>query len=69
MTAIASVDHRLTQTDGKLVGHAQVSTDDQDCAAQIATLKRLGCKKIYADQISGRRRDRAQLAACLDYLR
>ena len=46
-----------------------VSTDDQDCAIQIATLKRLGCKKIHADQISGRRRERAQLAACLDYLR
>jgi DNA invertase Pin-like site-specific DNA recombinase len=69
MTAIASVDHRLTQTDGKLVGYARVSTDDQDCAIQIATLKRLGCKKIYADRISGRLRDRTQLAACLDYLR
>ena len=26
-------------------------------------------KKICADQLSGRRRERAQLAACLDYLR
>ena len=69
MTAIVSVDHRLTQTDGKLVGYARVSTDDQDCAVQLATLKRLGCKKIYADKLSGRQRDRAQLAACLDYLR
>jgi DNA invertase Pin-like site-specific DNA recombinase len=69
MATIASVDHRLTQTDGKLVGYARVSTDDQDCAIQITTLKRLGCKKIYTDQISGRRRERAQLAACLDYLR
>lgn len=69
MTAIASVDHRLTQTDGKLVGYARVSTDDQDCAIQLTTLERLGCKKIYADRISGRRRERAQLAACLDYLR
>ena len=69
MATIASIDHRLTQTDGKLVGYARVSTDDQDCAIQIATLKRLGCRKIYADQISGRRRERAQLATCLDYLR
>jgi DNA invertase Pin-like site-specific DNA recombinase len=51
------------------VGYARVSTDDQDCAVQLATLKRLGCKKIYADKLSGRQRDRAQLAACLDYLR
>ena len=51
------------------MGYARVSTDDQDCAIQIATLKRLGCKKIYADQLSGRQRERAQRAACLDYLR
>jgi DNA invertase Pin-like site-specific DNA recombinase len=69
MTRIASVDERLATTDGKLVGYARVSTDDQDCALQIATLKHLGCRKIYADKISGRRRDRAQLEACLDYVR
>jgi DNA invertase Pin-like site-specific DNA recombinase len=69
MTRIASVDERLATTDGKLVGYARVSTDDQDCALQIATLKHLGCRKIYADRISGRRRDRAQLEACLDYVR
>ena len=69
MTRIASLDNRLAATDGKLVGYARVSTDDQDCAIQIATLERLGCKKIYADKLSGRRRDRAQLVACLDYLR
>lgn len=69
MPRIASLGERLAATDGKLVGYARVSTDDQDCAIQIATLKRLGCKKIYADKISGRRRDRAQLEACLDYLR
>ena len=63
MTRIASLDQRLATTDGKLVGYARVSTDDQDCAIQIATLKHLGCKKIYADRITGRRRDRAQLAA------
>ena len=69
MTSIASLGDRLAATDGKLVGYCRVSTDDQDCAVQIATLERLGCKKIYADKVSGRRRDRAQLAACLDYLR
>ena len=69
MTRIASLDNRLAATDGKLVGYCRVSTDDQDCAVQIATLERFGCKKIYADQVGGRRRDRAQLAACLDYLR
>jgi DNA invertase Pin-like site-specific DNA recombinase len=69
VTSIASLDDRLAATDGKLVGYCRVSTDDQDCALQIATLKRLGCQKIYADKISGRRRDRDQLAACLDYLR
>ena len=69
MTRIASLDNRLAATDGKLVGYCRVSTDDQDCAVQIATLERFGCKKIYADQVGGRRRDRAQLAACLDCLR
>jgi DNA invertase Pin-like site-specific DNA recombinase len=69
VTRIASLDDRLAATDGKLVGYARVSTDDQDCTIQIATLKRLGCKKIYADKVTGRRRDRNQLVACLDYLR
>jgi DNA invertase Pin-like site-specific DNA recombinase len=69
MTEILAVAERPAAAGGKLVGYARVSTDDQDCAVQIAFLERLGCKKIYADIVGGRRRDRAQLAACLDYLR
>jgi hypothetical protein len=40
-----------------------------DLCNKVATLEHLGCRKIYADRISGQRRERGQLAACLDCLR
>jgi len=55
---------------GKVVGYARTSTADQDAGleAQIRDLKAAGCDKIFSEKQSSVA-ERAQLAACLEYLR
>ena len=52
-----------------LLGHARVSTDDQDLALQRAALRKAGCRRIHEAKVSGARRDRPQLARLLDQVR
>lgn len=52
-----------------LLGYARVSTDDQDLTNQRAELHATGCTRIYAEKITGARRDRPELARLLDHLR
>ncbi len=52
-----------------LLGYARVSTDDQDLTNQRAELHAAGCTRIYAEKITGARRDRPELARLLDHLR
>ncbi len=52
-----------------LVGYARVSTQDQNPALQLDTLKAVGCERIYTERASGAQRDRPELAAALDFLR
>ena len=67
------IDHGLTDLDlitGRLLlGYARVSTDDQDLTHQRAELHAAGCTRIYAEKITGTRRDRPELARLLDHLR
>jgi len=51
------------------IGYARVSTDDQDTAVQVATLKSAGCERIYKEKVSGGRWDRPELHRLLDQLR
>lgn len=51
------------------IGYARVSTDDQDLALQRAALQAAGCRRIYAEKISGARRDCPQLHRLLDQIR
>jgi len=51
------------------IGHARVSTDDQDLRLQRAALKEAGCRRIYGEKVSGAKRDRPALARMLDQLR
>ncbi|WP_245632438.1 recombinase family protein [Edaphobacter aggregans] len=51
-----------------VIGYARVSTDDQTNAAQLAELKKAGCKRIYEEKMSGRNVDRPELTRCLDRL-
>lgn len=52
---------------GRLVGYARVSTDDQDLSLQIDSLTGLGIDQddIFTEKISGAKTDRPQLDACL----
>jgi DNA invertase Pin-like site-specific DNA recombinase len=52
-----------------LIGYARVSTDDQDLAIQRASLKEVGCRRIYEEKVSGATRDRLQLTRLLDHIR
>jgi DNA invertase Pin-like site-specific DNA recombinase len=51
----------------RLVGHARVSTVDQDLSLQIDSLTGLGIdpENIFTEKISGAKPDRPQLDACL----
>lgn len=47
------------------IGYARVSTDDRNLDLQIAALKKAGCRRIYADGISGAATKRPELDKCL----
>lgn len=59
----------MRQSGRLLLGYARVSTDDQDLTNQRTELEAVGCSRIYAEKISGTRRDRTELARLLDHLR
>jgi DNA invertase Pin-like site-specific DNA recombinase len=52
-----------------LIGYARVSTDNQETAAQVATLRSAGCERIYREKASGSRWDRPELQKILSQLR
>ena len=52
-----------------LLGYARVSTDDQDLTRQRTELQAAGCTKLFAEKITGTRRERPELARLLDHLR
>jgi DNA invertase Pin-like site-specific DNA recombinase len=55
---------------GRTIGYARVSTDDQDLSLQIDALTGHGIPKsqIFTDKLSGARSDRPGLAKCLETL-
>ncbi len=52
-----------------MLGYARVSTDDQDLTNQRAELHAAGCSRLFAEKITGTRRDRPELTRMLDHLR
>lgn len=52
-----------------LIGYARVSTQDQDTAAQISSLKSAGCEIIFHEKASSRRWERPELHLLLRQLR
>lgn len=52
-----------------IIGYARVSTNDQNLDAQTDALKATGAGRLFADKISGSKRDRPELDRMLDQLR
>jgi DNA invertase Pin-like site-specific DNA recombinase len=52
-----------------LIGYARVSTGDQTTDPQTDQLTAAGCERIFAETVSGSRRERPELDALLDYIR
>jgi len=52
-----------------IIGYARVSTLDQNLAAQIDALKAAGAEKIFQEKVTGKSRQRPQLAKLLEQLR
>lgn len=65
----ADIATRDIETGAFLIGYARVSTRDQDLTNQEAQLRAAGCGKVFAEKITGTRRDRPQLDRLLDHLR
>jgi DNA invertase Pin-like site-specific DNA recombinase len=47
------------------IGYARVSTDGQTLDAQHATLRDVGCERVFSEKQSGAKTDRQQLARAL----
>lgn len=52
-----------------LIGHARVSTAEQDTTLQTDALKAAGCERIFEDAATGATADRLGLSAALSFLR
>lgn len=52
-----------------IIGYARVSTDDQNLDAQTDALKAVGAGRLFADRISGSKRERPELDRMLEQLR
>ncbi|MBL3611186.1 recombinase family protein [Rhodovulum sulfidophilum] len=52
-----------------IIGYARVSTDDQTLDSQTDALTVAGAERIFADKISGSKRERPELGKMLDQLR
>jgi DNA invertase Pin-like site-specific DNA recombinase len=51
------------------IGYARVSTKDQSLNLQKDALEKAGCRKIYSEQISGTKTDRANLDEMIEHVR
>ena len=52
-----------------IIGYARVSTEDQHLDAQTFALEGAGAGRIYAEKISGTKKDRPELERMIDQLR
>jgi DNA invertase Pin-like site-specific DNA recombinase len=51
------------------LGYARVSTEDQHLDLQLEALRAAGCEKIFQEKVSGKDRNRPELARLLEHLR
>jgi DNA invertase Pin-like site-specific DNA recombinase len=51
------------------LGYARVSTEAQDNAAQLAALKKAGCRRVFEEKASGGRWERPELQRVIEQIR
>lgn len=51
------------------IGYARVSTEEQNLDRQMDQLKEEGCERIYAEKVTGAKKERPQLNMLFEYLR
>jgi DNA invertase Pin-like site-specific DNA recombinase len=59
----------MTVKDKTRIGYARASTDDQNLTQQRAALNAAGCKRIFAERVTGTHSRRPELVRMLDHLR
>ena len=52
-----------------IIGYARVSTQDQNPRLQRDALQEAGCEQIFEERVTGTKRERPELQACLRTLR
>lgn len=52
-----------------IIGYARVSTQDQNPQLQRDALQQVGCEQVFEERITGTKRERPELQACLRTLR
>ncbi|WP_280570591.1 recombinase family protein [Chromohalobacter sp. 296-RDG] len=52
-----------------IIGYARVSTQDQNSRLQRDALKKAGCEQVFEERVTGTKRERPELQACLRTLR
>jgi len=52
-----------------IIGYARVSTQDQNPELQLDALTSSGCEQVFHEKVTGKFKDRPELAACLRSLR
>lgn len=52
-----------------LVGYARISTGEQNLDLQIDALKKVGCEKIFTDEMSGAKAERPGLSEAFKFVR
>lgn len=65
----AGVETSPPLTIGTFLGYARVSTSDQDLTNQQTRLQAAGCFRVFAEHVTGARRNRPELDRLLDLLR
>jgi len=47
-------------------GYARISTHEQNTGLQVANLSKLGCKRVYQENVSGKNAQRPELVRLLN---
>src|SRR5699024_12874203 len=68
LVGVHNLASKIERRIGVKYGYARISTIGQDLRAQIATLEKEGCDKIYTEKFTGTKIDRKEINQLLDII-